>query len=83
VDNPFRRELTERFVARVAVRFVPDDFVPEGSGEAADAERMLAGWAALRDKRDSLVRAALAAGLSKTRVQEITRISRATINRLL
>ncbi|MEO3976772.1 hypothetical protein [Streptomyces sp. CAU 1734] len=69
-------------IREAAERLAPQDFSPEdGSGPAGDAERALAGWAVLHNHRDVLVQAALAAGVSRTRIQEITRISRSTIDR--
>lgn len=65
-----------------AARFAPSDFQPQGTGTAAQTERRLAGWAALRDQRDRLVRDALAAGVTKSRIQQITGISRSTIDRI-
>ncbi len=70
-----------RHAREAAARLAPADFTAQADGEAGDAERALAGWAALRDQRDPLVQAALAAGVSKTRIQEITRVSRSTIDR--
>lgn len=63
-------------------RYLPTAFEPEGEGEAADAERALAAWGAMRAARDEIVRRALSAGVTKTRVHEITGISRATIDRI-
>lgn len=80
--SPLRREMTERFVHRVALRYVPNDFTPHGEGERAEAERFLAGWAALRDRRDQLVRHALSVGVTKSRVHELTGLSRSTIDRI-
>lgn len=65
-----------------AARFAPTDFRPQGAGAAAETELRLAGWAVLRDQRDQLVRDALAAGVTKSRVQQITGISRSTIDRI-
>ena len=46
-------------------------------------EQELAEWAAAQADRDNLVRAALAAGIQKQRVHELTGIARTTINRIL
>jgi molybdopterin-guanine dinucleotide biosynthesis protein A len=46
-------------------------------------EQELAEWAASQADRDNLVRAALAAGVTKQRVHELTGIARTTINRIL
>lgn len=48
----------------------------------AAAEASLAVWAGMQSRRDEIVRRAIAAGVTKTRVQEITGISRSTINRI-
>lgn len=49
-------------------------------------EQALARWARdqreLNDSRDDLVRAALADGIAKTRIHELTGIARTTINRI-
>lgn len=58
---------------------------PEGEELATRelaAEVELAAWAGRQSRRDDLVRRALAAGVTKTRVQELTGISRSTINRI-
>ena len=46
-------------------------------------EQELAEWAASQADRDNLVRAALAAGVTKQRVHELTGIARTTINRII
>ncbi|MFE3559866.1 hypothetical protein ACFXKW_34165 [Streptomyces sp. NPDC059193] len=70
-----------RIIHEVARGLAPEDFAPEGLGSAADAERVLAGWAVLHGQRDIFVQEALAAGVSKIRAHEITRLSRSTIDR--
>ncbi len=77
------RDSKNRWYDSVAAQFVPAGFEPEGEGEAAAVERRLAGWAAMRAARDGLVRNAVAAGVTKTRIHQITGISRATIDRIL
>lgn len=81
-DRPWRREDLQARTEEIALQFVPTEFQPEGEGAAAEAERRLAGWTALQNQRNALVRAALDAGVTKTRIQEITGISRSTINRM-
>jgi hypothetical protein len=49
----------------------------------ADAERVAADWAATVARRDQIVRAVRAAGLSKSRIHELTGIARTTIDRIL
>ncbi|MUN41380.1 hypothetical protein [Actinomadura litoris] len=68
--------------AELAARYLPPDFVPQGEGAEADAERELAAWGAMRAARDEIVRRARAAGVTKTRIHEITGISRATLDRI-
>ncbi|MEV6165744.1 hypothetical protein AB0L71_28290 [Streptomyces sp. NPDC052052] len=80
--TPLLRDVAEQSRARFAERFAPADFEPTGTGAEAVAERRLAGWAALRDMRDALVRQALADGVTKSRIQQITGISRSTIDRI-
>ncbi len=46
-----------------------------------EAEQMLSEWAVTTRDRDTRVRAAVAAGLSKHRVHHITGIGRSTIDR--
>jgi hypothetical protein len=48
-----------------------------------EAEHMLSEWAIVTRDRDTRVRAAVAAGLSKHRVHRITGIGRSTIDRIL
>ena len=48
-----------------------------------EAEHMLREWAIITRDRDSRVRNAIAAGLSKHRVHRITGIGRSTIDRIL
>ncbi len=48
-----------------------------------EAEQMLSEWAVTTRDRDTRVRAAVAAGLSKHRVHHITGIGRSTIDRIL
>jgi len=48
-----------------------------------EAEQMLSEWVIVTRDRDTRVRAALAAGLSKHRVHLITGIGRSTIDRIL
>ncbi|MDH2428408.1 hypothetical protein [Sphaerisporangium sp. TRM90804] len=50
---------------------------------AEDAERVLSEWAANVARRDDLVRAANAAGVSKHRIHTLTGIARTTIDRIL
>ena len=45
-------------------------------------EQELTEWAAAQADRDNLVRAALAAGVTKQRVHQLTGIARTTINRI-
>ncbi|MFE1784226.1 hypothetical protein ACFW9F_16990, partial [Streptomyces sp. NPDC059506] len=76
--------MLDRLVRKVALRFVPADFVPQTqSTRAAESERALAGWAALHRRRDDIVREAFDAGVPKTRIHELTGLSRSTIDRLL
>jgi hypothetical protein len=53
------------------------DMTPE------EAERMLTEWVAVTRDRDNRVRAAVAAGISKHRVHQLTGIGRSTIDRIL
>lgn len=48
-----------------------------------EAEQMLAEWVTVTRDRDNRVRAAVAAGISKHRVHQITGIGRSTIDRIL
>jgi hypothetical protein len=48
-----------------------------------EAERMLVEWVAVSRDRDNRVRAAVAAGVSKYRVNQLTGIGRSTIDRIL
>lgn len=48
-----------------------------------EAERMLAEWHDVTHDRDNRVRAAVAAGVSKYRVSQITKIGRSTIDRII
>jgi hypothetical protein len=48
-----------------------------------EAEQMLREWASITRDRDTRVRTAVAAGLSKYRVHRITGIGRSTIDRIL
>ena len=48
-----------------------------------EAEQMLSEWAIITRERDTRVRAAVAAWLSKHRVQRITGIGRSTVDRIL
>lgn len=79
---PHLRKYQLRTRRQLAARYLPADFTQEGEGSAADAERELAAWGAMRASRDEIVRRALAAGVTKTRIHEITGISRATIDRI-
>lgn len=81
--SPLLRTYAQRFADNTALHYLPADFIPEGSGEVADAERLLAAWAALRSDRDALIRDALAAGVTKMRIHQITGIGRATIDRIV
>jgi hypothetical protein len=49
----------------------------------ASAERELAAWAEQHRKRDTLVRAAVGAGVSKHRIRQLTGIARTTIDRIV
>ncbi len=53
------------------------DMTPE------EAERMLIEWATITRDRDNRVRIAVAAGVSKYRVNQLTGIGRSTIDRIL
>lgn len=78
-----KRRRTNAFVVRAASRLMPPDFEPRGTApEQVWAERALAGWCELRNRRDDLVRAALAAGVTKSRAAELTGLSRVTIDRI-
>ncbi|WP_432136846.1 hypothetical protein [Streptomyces sp. bgisy154] len=58
--------------------------MPGGSLAQAVARELLAGWAATRDLRDSLITWAVReAEVTRTEVQQVTGVSRSTINRLL
>jgi hypothetical protein len=48
-----------------------------------EAEQMLSEWVIVTRDRDARVRAAVAAGVSKYRVHQITGIGRSTIDRIL
>lgn len=48
-----------------------------------EAERMLIEWATTVRDRDMLVRSAIAAGVTKQRVRDLTGISRTTIDKIL
>jgi hypothetical protein len=48
-----------------------------------EAEQLLIEWASVTRDRDSRVRAAVAAGVSKYRVNQLTGIGRSTIDRIL
>jgi hypothetical protein len=48
-----------------------------------EAEQLLIEWAMTNRDRDNLVRAAVASGVSKHRVHELTGIARTTIDRIL
>jgi transposase len=48
-----------------------------------EAEQMLSEWVTVTRDRDTRVRAAVAAGLSKHRVHRLTGIGRSTIDRIL
>jgi hypothetical protein len=50
---------------------------------AAEAERLLAEWAASYDGRDAVVLAAHRAGVSKHRIHTLTGIARTTLDRIL
>jgi hypothetical protein len=53
------------------------DMTPE------EAELMLSEWVIVTRDRDSRIRAAVASGVSKHRVHQLTGISRSTIDRIL
>jgi hypothetical protein len=53
------------------------DMTPE------EAEQMLSEWVIVTRDRDMRVRAAVAAGVSKYRINQITGIGRSTIDRIL
>jgi hypothetical protein len=48
-----------------------------------EAERLLTEWVTVTRDRDNRVRAAVAAGISKHRVHQLTGIGRSTIDRIL
>ena len=48
-----------------------------------EAERMLTEWYEVTRDRDNRVRAAVAAGVSKYRVNQLTRLGRSTIDRIM
>jgi hypothetical protein len=48
-----------------------------------EAEHLLAEWATVSRDRDNRVRAAVAAGLSKYRVHQLTGLGRSTIDRIM
>jgi hypothetical protein len=48
-----------------------------------EAERLLIEWADVTRDRDNRVRGAVAAGVSKYRVNQLTSIGRSTIDRIL
>lgn len=48
-----------------------------------DAERSLTEWAAVAGDRDNRIHAAITAGLSKYRIQQLTGLARSTIDRIL
>jgi hypothetical protein len=48
-----------------------------------EAEHMLTEWVTVTRDRDTRVRAAVAAGISKHRVHQLTGIGRSTIDRIL
>jgi hypothetical protein len=48
-----------------------------------EAEAALRAWARVHDRRDEVIRAAVAAGVPVLRVHEITRIARTTIMRIV
>ena len=50
--------------------------------ETAKLEQELTEWAASQADRDNLVRAALAAGVQKQRIHDLTGIARSTIDRI-
>ena len=51
--------------------------------EQGRLEAELIEWAMAQADRDNLIRAALAAGVTKQRVHELTGIARTTINRIV
>ncbi|MFI9463739.1 hypothetical protein [Streptomyces xiamenensis] len=84
IDVPPRDALSRMFGDKVAQQWVPEGFEPQGQTEQErDAERRLAGWAALRSSRDSLVQQARRAGVTKSRIAELTGLARTTIDRIL
>ena len=54
-----------------------------GDMTPGEAERMLSEWAAVTRDRDTRVRSAVTAGLTKHRLHHITGIGRSTIDRIL
>lgn len=48
-----------------------------------EAEQMLTEWCEVTRDRDNRVRAAVAAGVTKYRVNQITRLGRSTIDRIM
>jgi len=56
--------------------------VSTASGDTDSARRALMEWAANDRRRDDVVRAALAAGVTKTEIHRLTGIARSTIDRI-
>jgi hypothetical protein len=50
--------------------------------DTAEAEQALTAWAAAYARRDEIIRAALAAGVTKHRVHVLTGIARTTVDRI-
>jgi hypothetical protein len=55
--------------------------IPGGAGRS-EAEELLAAWAVISGQRDDLIRAALAAGVSRECIHVLTGIARITIDRI-
>lgn len=55
---------------------------PPDRAEVIRAEKALRSWANVHAKRDEVIRAALAAGVSTHRIQRITGVARTTIARI-
>lgn len=54
----------------------------ESFPDRAAAEWALQNWAAAHRKRDDLIRLAVAAGVDKRRIQQITGVAKTTITRI-
>ncbi|MFE9252894.1 hypothetical protein [Streptomyces sp. NPDC007088] len=82
--TPDEREISREEADRWVRDFAPSDFTPHSTGHrAVEAEKTAAGWAALAGRRDEIIRSAYADGVTKSRLHEITHLSRVTINAIL